>query len=180
MGDREQIIVSLLPPVKSLDGLNSVERLTEAQQRGMASQCKRAAGASTPTAATTPPRAIRFHVVCEEPRVVATFAAALSGGNVLSYEHYRYNIETFSPELDRADDAILATLRLKPTACPPAVLSEAAANGGTCLEAATLGEAIVKECRRALESNGWIQDDAAADAIGRQAAKKLVCYRKPL
>jgi hypothetical protein len=114
--------------------------------------------------------------------VVGTFVAAPLGSNVLSYEHYWYDERTFSPELDRADDTILATLHLKPAvaACPSSVIATAEANDGTCLEAATLGKAVVEECQRLLKSRGWTSDDAIAEKIGRQTAKKLVCYRKPL
>jgi hypothetical protein len=68
---------------------------------------------------------MRLHVVCEQPRVVATFVAAPFGGKVLSYEHYWHDAQTFSSELDRRDDAILATLRAKTvaTTCPSTVLA---------------------------------------------------------
>jgi hypothetical protein len=182
MGDRQQIIVSLLPPAEGLDIGASAARMAEAQQRGMTSLCKQGAVASTPTPVTTPPRAFRLHVECVEPHVIATFVAAPVEGNVLSYEHYWYDAQAFSPELDRADDVILATLHVRPpaaTVCPPGVLEQAAANGGACLEAAVLGRAATEECTRALEGRGWTRDDAAAELIGRQTAKKLVCYHGP-
>lgn len=181
LGDREQIIISLFPPPDDLHGTSAAARLAEAQQRGVAAQCKRATGAMMPAATSTPARALRFHFVCDEPHVVATFVAAPVGGTVVSYEHYRYEVQTFSPDFDRTDDAILAALRFKPTAmaCPPALFAQAAADGGSCLEAATLGKATVEECGRALENAGWRRDDAVADAIGRRTAKKLVCYRSP-
>jgi hypothetical protein len=114
MGYRQQIVVSVLPPARGLDVVASVKHMAEAQAQGMTSRCKQGATASTPTQASTPPRALRLHVVCEEPRMVATFVAAPAEGNVLSYEHYWYDAKTFSPELDRADDAILGTLHVKP------------------------------------------------------------------
>jgi hypothetical protein len=179
MADRQQIILSLLPPVQGLDVASSTTRLADAQSRSLTSQCTRGLTASAPIPAATPAGAIRLRVVCQEPRVVATFVAAGMGNQVLSYEHYWYDTQTFSPELDHADDTILATLRLKPRAvCPPEILAQASANGGTCLEAAVLGEAVVEDCRRTLESQAWTRDEQAADLIGHQTAKKLVCYRK--
>jgi hypothetical protein len=178
--NREQIVVSLFPPIQGLDSEHSVAHLVDAQQRGVASACAHARDAGTPTPATTPPRAMRLHVVCEQPRVVATFVAAPFGVKLLSYEHYWHEAQTFSSELDHRDDAILATLRAKAvaTTCPSTVLASAIPNGGACLEAAVLGNAVVEDCRRALESRGWTRDDATADAIGHQTGKTLVCYRQ--
>jgi hypothetical protein len=113
-GDREQIIVSRFPPVQGLDSIGSAERLADVQQRTVAEHCTRRGDASLPAPATTPPHAIRSHVTCEEPRVVATLLAAPLGTDVLSYEHYWYGTRAFSSELERADETILSTLQHRP------------------------------------------------------------------
>jgi hypothetical protein len=90
IGGQEEIVLSLHPTLEGRDTASSVAHMAEAQQRGMTSLCKRGATASMPTPATTPPGAIRLHVVCEEPRLVTTFVAFAQGGNVFSYEHLWY------------------------------------------------------------------------------------------
>jgi hypothetical protein len=113
--------------------------------------------------------------------LVATYMALPAESEVLSYEHYWYDVPAHSAALDLADDAIVATLRVHPltTSCPGAVVEPTASAGGTCLEAAVLGQPAVERCGAALASRGWTRDDVAAEAIGSQTAKALVCYRPP-
>ena len=178
-GNREEIIVSLHLTAEGLDVDGSTARMAQAQQAGMTSECKRVGASSAPAPVTSFAGALGSRVVCDEPAVIATFVAAPVEGRVLTYEHYRYDAKEVSPDLDRADDAILATVKVKPRAmvCPPHLFTEAVANGGTCLEAAVLGQAVVDVCARTFESRGWTRDDGVARVIGRQTAKKLTCYR---
>jgi hypothetical protein len=113
--------------------------------------------------------------------LVATYVALPAESEVLSYEHYWYDVPAYSAALDLADDVVLASLRVHPltTSCPGAVVQQAASAGGTCLEAAVLGEPAVKRCGDALVSRGWTRDDVTAEAIRSQTAKALVCYRQP-
>ena len=119
-GDNEQIIISRFPTVQGLDTVASAARLAEIQPNTTAKQCKRTSDATTPVASTIRPQSLRSHVVCESPRVVATFVVAPLKCDVFSFEHYWYGARAFSPELDRADDAILTSLRIKPETgdCP--------------------------------------------------------------
>jgi hypothetical protein len=173
---QQEIVVVLMSAIEGLDAGKSAAHLSDAQRKGMSTLCKRGAVASSPTSATTIPGAMRVHVTCEEPRLVATYVARPYESEVLSYEHYWYDVPGYSAALDSADDAILSRLQVHPltTACPSVVADK----GGTCLEAAVLGQAAVDRCGQALASRGWTRDDVAAEAIGRQTAKTLVCYRR--
>jgi hypothetical protein len=124
---------------------------------------------------------MRLHVTCDDPRVVATYTALPVESEVLSYEHYWYDVPGYSAALDLADDAILASLQVHPltTSCPSVVLEQTTSTGGTCLEAAVLGQAAVERCGHALTSRGWTRDDVAAEMIGSKTAKALVCFRQP-
>jgi hypothetical protein len=179
-GEEEQVILALFPPAQGSRAADSAALLAEAQQRAMLAQCKRGgvAGASAPAGMS---KAVRVHVTCEEPNVVATFIAAPQGESVLSYEHYWYTAHVYSADLDRADDAILASLHVKAeaAACPPDLLVQATSNGGACLEAAVLGDNVVAACARAYEGRGWHRNDAVANALGQQTGKTLVCYQAP-
>lgn len=70
--------------------------------------------------------------------------------------HYWYDVPGYSAALDSADDAILSGLQVHPltTACPSVVLEQTTSRGGTCLEAAVLGQAAVDRCGQALASRG--------------------------
>jgi hypothetical protein len=171
----QEIVVVLMPRFEGLDAGSSAARLADAQQHGVTTLCKRGAAASAPTPVTARPDARRLHVTCDEPRLVATYIALTVESDVLSYEHYWYDVPGYSAALDRADDAILASLQVR---CPSVVLDQAS-NGGACLEAALLGQSAVERCGQALESHAWKRDDTAAELIRRQTAKTLVCYRRP-
>jgi hypothetical protein len=180
-GDQEQIIVATMPIPEGVPVDEAVAHLAEAQRIGLGSQCKGGLAASEPAAARVPAHALRLHAVCAEPRVVATFVAAPLERAVLSFEHYRYDGRPFSADLERDDEAVLATARVKAPAatCPEAVLTQAQSGGGACLEAAVLGSAVVEDCARAFKGRGWLRDDATAELIGRSTAKKLVCFHHP-
>jgi hypothetical protein len=177
---REEIIVSLVPPAAGLDLPNSVGRMSEAQQRGMSSQCKHVAVTGGPTLVTVLPHATRRHVVCSDRTIIAYVAAAI-GSKILSYGHYWYDVAAFSPELEHSDDAILATIRFKAagTVCPPSILAQAIGHTGTCLQISVLGADIIEDCRRAFESRGWTRVDALPAPTGGGASEDLVCYREP-
>jgi hypothetical protein len=177
----EEVVVVLMPVAGDLDAGGSVARLADAQRAGVTALCKHGAAASVPAPVTTRPGALRLHVSCDEPRLVATYVALPAESEVLSYEHYWYDVPAYSAALDLADDAILASLRVRPftTSCPRGVIEQAASAGGTCLEAAVLGQPAVERCGDALASRGWTRDDVAAEAIRSQTAKALVCYRRP-
>ncbi len=178
--DQQEIVVVLMSSIAGLDAGKSAVHLSDAQRRGMSTLCKRGVVASSPTPATTMPGAMRVHVTCEEPPMVVTFVARPYEGEVLSYEHYWYDVPGYSAALDSADDAILSGLQVHPLAkaCPSVDVEQTTSEGGTCLEAAVLGQAAVDRCGQALASRGWTRDDLAAEAIGRRTAKTLVCYRR--
>jgi hypothetical protein len=177
----QEIVVVLMPPAEGLDAGSSAARLADAQRHGVTALCKRGAIASVPVPVTTRPGAMRLHVTCDDPRVVATYTALPVESEVLSYEHYWYDVPGYSAALDLADDAILASLQVHPltTSCPSVVLEQTTSTGGTCLEAAVLGQAAVERCGLALASRGWTRDDVAAETIGSRTAKALVCFRQP-
>jgi uncharacterized protein YcfL len=177
---QQEIVAVLMPAIEGLDAGKSAAHLSDAQRKGMSTLCKRGVVASSSTPATTIPGAMRVHVTCEEPSIVATYVARPYESEVLSYEHYWYDVPGYSAALDSADDAILSGLQVHPltTACPSVVVEQTTSKGGTCLEAAVLGQAAVDRCGQALASRGWMRDDVAAEAIGRQTAKTLVCYRR--
>ncbi len=177
----QQIVVALMPLAEGLDATGSAARLADAQKHGLGSLCKRGATASEPVPVQARPGAMRSHVGCDEPRVVATYVALPVENEVLSYEHYWYDVPVYSAALDVADDAILASVQVHPlaTSCPSGVLAQTGSTGGACLEGAVLGPAVAERCGRALASRGWARDDAAAEAIRSPTAKTLVCYRRP-
>ena len=88
------------------------------QKGSMGSQCKKGMVVGKTEPPLAPPDALRVNITCTEPKVVATLVAASAYGKVLSYEHYRYDVTAMTPELERADVAILSTLQIKPPASP--------------------------------------------------------------
>jgi hypothetical protein len=178
--DPEEVVIVLMPRAPDQDEESSTSRLANAQRHGMSTLCKRGAVASSPTRSATMSGALHVHVICDEPRVLATYTALTVEGEVLSFEHYWYAVPGYSEALDHADEAILASLQVHAlrAACPGPVVDQITSKGGTCLEAAVLGQAAVETCGRALASRGWTRDEAAAEAIGRQTEKVLVCYRR--
>jgi hypothetical protein len=181
-GDQEQVLVTLFPPTEGLDANASAEKLASVQRDAILGLCKHGARmGKVARASAAALSSIQFQFECQEPRVVATFLAGTSQGKVISFEHYRYNVASLTPEILRSAKAIFDTLRIKaPTSsCPPAILSSGTAQGGACLEAAVLGETVVTACSRELVSRHWVRDEVTADLIGKQTGKKLVCYRDP-
>ena len=180
---KEEIIVVLWPRPKGLDANSSAARLADAQRSGITTLCKRGVVVSAPTPVTARPSALRFHVACDEPRMVATYIALTVETDVLSYEHYWYEVPGYSAALDHTDDEILAGVQVHSlaAACPSASVEQAISGGavGVCLEAAVLGHAAVERCGQALASRNWTRDDMAAQAVGRQTAKTVVCFRRP-
>jgi hypothetical protein len=63
--------------------------------------------------------------------------------------------------------------------CPSSVTESAGQQGGSCLEAAVLGQDVVASCVTWFESQGWVHDTDAETAIGGQTGKQLTCYHAP-
>jgi len=178
---KEQVIVGFFP-VYHNDASGSIASLAESQRGALPKLCKRDAVVRPPRAAA-PGQPIWTYATCADPAVAFVFVAIAAQGKVISYEHYRYEAAALTPELERADASIVASLRVKPAAaCPSSIqrsAQDSSAQGGACLEAAVLGDEAVAACGRDLEARGWVRDDSTASLIGGQSGKQLVCYARP-
>lgn len=178
--DRQEMFLQLFEKPDWMDPDVAATRLAVLHRRFMTRlPCRRGAVLSAPTPWAARPGGERFYFVCDDPRGVITNVALTVEPEVLWYAHVWAGERGYSPALDRADDAILESLHVRPVAsvCPGATLGQLRA-GGICLEAAVLGQAGVNLCTRALVIRGWIRDSAAAEAMASATAKSVVCYRR--
>ncbi|MCE9576540.1 MAG: hypothetical protein K8W52_25545 [Deltaproteobacteria bacterium] len=168
-GHTEEVIVVLFPLAEGDDVEHSATRLGEAQRTAMRAVCKDGFELAPSTDDT------RFYATCTTPRFVATLVASPQADRVLSYEHYRYDVTALTPELDAADAAIYATVRVR-ASCPPAIVAAFAQNGA-CLEPKVLGPGVTDACRAELQKRGWQRDATVETALHEQTGEAIECYR---